>query len=230
MRKYNIFLLFVILFLSSSRLNIIAVDLDARRYSGYSIYNEQDSYVSVNESYLEEYEEFLASEKIKKSSYGMRSIESRTLGVVRLAQSNYSGCIPSYGCAIVSVTMFSNYVNNESLSPNYVLTLNGNSCSVNWSNLGSSLNIGSVTAQSNSNWNTLLSIVKFNINNSRPVIVGLERTINGTRNTHYIVASGYWISGTNSVIYIKDPGGNNRTSLIQFINDGWTLMNYRVYS
>lgn len=39
-----------------------------------------------------------------------------------------------------------------------------------------------------------------------------------------------WISGTNSVIYIKDPGGNNRTSLIQFINDGWTLMNYRVYS
>ena len=42
--------------------------------------------------------------------------------------------------------------------------------------------------------------------------------------------SGYWISGTNSVIYIKDPGGNNRTSLIQFINDRWTLMNYRVYS
>ncbi len=41
--------------------------------------------------------------------------------------------------------------------------------------------------------------------------------------------SGYWISGTNSAIYMKVPGGNKRTSPIQFINDVWILLNYRVY-
>ena len=177
------------------------------------------------------------SEANENNRNQITTFSTKNLFINSLYQNSYTSTImqtcgysiASSGCALTSVTMVSNFLNNRALTPVNVNSLMGNyACPFYWYEAESRLNIdvklfkssGLTTSYINSELYTQL-------NNNVPVIIGMTLA-NGS--SHYVVVKGYNYSGAKYEFYINDPNQNSgKTTLNAYLSSGATIKQLIVY-
>lgn len=220
-RIINLLLVILIAFVC-----VIPISADEFNYDTGETYSSEEATERFN-TFLE-----------RKRSGIMPRYTSYSLAVTRLAQgdsrwssvvlngSNTGLTIGDAGCALTVATMVYNYYKNQSKTPadlNSQIVINTN---VSWSSLANVMGRTLKFENNNVDINTVYDIVEFNLSEDDPVILKLTKT--GA--THFVVAYGYYESGSNKTIYIRDPGGYNRSTLQNALDAGWNLSKYTVYN
>ncbi len=160
---------------------------------------------------------------------------SSTLYVSKYYQNDYSNImqtcgdtIKKSGCALTSVTMAYNYLKGQSKTPAQInSTLGSSACPLMWYQAATKLGMTVYLYKSSGVTDSYLeSTIINNVNNGRPVIVGMRLSNGGS---HYVLAKGY--NTSSDTFYINDPDRTtNYTTLKQFKNAGATFTQIIVYN
>lgn len=191
--------------------------------------NNEETYFSAE--YIEMMNDFM----IQKNQGIELHYTSYSLGITRLAQNDSrwantklgncdTSTIGSHGCALTAVTMVYNYYKNTSLTPADINSKLSNICSMNWYSAASIMGKSVLATNATLNSSNVYTVVEANLSNSYPVIIKLVKS----GSTHFVVAYGYYESGSSKTIYVRDPGGNNYATLQDCLNGGWSLSQYYV--
>jgi predicted double-glycine peptidase len=198
----------------------------------YDIEEDTSSFDDLNEYLTERGQEIIENFnprlRSEVSIYGINRLtqaDSRWGSVIMQTEGS---TIASAGCLLTSFTMVRNYlsgVNNTPADVNY--SLGNNACPFNWSSAASAYGYTIQCALQNNNGiaastaysNIIGAMNEFNA----PAIIGVK----SGSSTHFVVGYGYTSSGD---VLIKDPAGRNYSYLSTYLNSGYIVHRFYIYS
>lgn len=189
----------------------------------------------IPEGYYEEINQYILNKNASSSllrgtgvSYYMPRYNQNSYSQDLLNCSNTS--IADGGCALVAMTQVSNsFAGYEKFTP---LTANEElkkyiTCTMEWATAASKLGFNYYAKVTSGHTNAFESAVETHLDAGRRIIVCLN---NGSRD-HFVSVYGYWWDQNNNlVIYIRDPGGNNYSTLKAIENGFGAMKSYFVFN